>query len=175
VRRHQLGLIPEELRGRERDMAPLDLLRRTLIKGVSRRRRRGPRARRSATLMLATALLAGGIAMTGGQSFAAPQTAAVSGTTADATSCPSVTGTVSSTPTANWLAQQASQSFATEQLAASPRKSLWVRLRFHGQTMKAWVDYPVGRKNAPVVLVLHEVFGGETDTRVITSLPATWE
>ncbi|MFJ9250624.1 dienelactone hydrolase family protein [Streptomyces sp. NPDC101776] len=31
--------------------------------------------------------------------------------------------------------------------------------------MKAWVDYPVGRKNAPVVLVLHEVFGLTDSTR----------
>lgn len=31
--------------------------------------------------------------------------------------------------------------------------------------MRAWVDYPVGRKNAPVVLVLHEVFKLTDSTR----------
>lgn len=83
--------------------------------------RRGPLTRLSAALVLAASLLVGETAVTGGQSFAATQTAAAA--TADATSCPSVTGTVSSTPTAAWLAQQASQSFATERLAASPRAS----------------------------------------------------
>ncbi|MFJ9565165.1 dienelactone hydrolase family protein [Streptomyces fuscichromogenes] len=98
---------------------------------------------------------------------AAPGFAATSATVTGpgATDCPSVTGTVSPTPTANWQAQQASQSFATEKLAKSPRTSRWVHLNFHGQTMKAWVDYPVGRRNAPVVLVLHEVFGLTDSTR----------
>ncbi|MFE7929787.1 dienelactone hydrolase family protein [Streptomyces sp. NPDC057456] len=120
-----------------------------------------PRARLAAALILAAALLAGESAVPGGQGFAATRTAA----TTSAASCPSITGTVSSAPTAAWLAQQASQSFATEQPAASPRASRWVRLRLHGQTMRAWVDYPAGRKNAPVVLVLHEVCGLTDSTR----------
>ncbi|MFC8520753.1 dienelactone hydrolase family protein [Streptomyces sp. NPDC057257] len=126
-----------------------------------RRLRRGPLARLSTTLLLSAALLAGGMAS--GQSFAATSAPA---TAADSTtSCPSVTGTQSSTPTAGWTNQQASQAFATEKLAASPRSSRWVSLRFHGQTMRAWVDYPVGKKNAPAVLVLHEVFGLTDSTR----------
>ncbi|WP_427917945.1 dienelactone hydrolase family protein [Streptomyces sp. cg40] len=127
--------------------------------------RRRPLTRLSAALALAVGLLVGETAVTGGQSFAATQTTTAAAPTADATSCPSVVGTESSTPNAAWLAQQASQSFATAQLAASPRTSRWVSLRFHGQTMRAWVDYPVGRKNAPVVLVLHEVFGLTDSTR----------
>ncbi|MEU6198599.1 dienelactone hydrolase family protein [Streptomyces sp. NPDC047061] len=124
---------------------------------------RGPLARLSATLLLSAALLAGETTVAGGQGFAATQASDTS--TASATPCPSVTGTQSATPTSGWTSQQASQSFATEKLAASPRTSRWVSLRFHGQTMRAWVAYPVGRKNAPVVLVLHEVFGLTDSTR----------
>ncbi|MFJ9250562.1 hypothetical protein [Streptomyces sp. NPDC101776] len=91
--------------------------------------RRRPLTRLAAALALAVGLLLGESAVPGGQSFAATQTDA---TAAEATSCPSVTGTVSSSPNAAWLAQQASQSFATEKLAASPRTSRWVSLRFHG-------------------------------------------
>lgn len=127
--------------------------------------RRESLARLSATLLLSAALLAGESAAAGGQSFAAASTEPFSATTDSTMTCPSVTGTQSATPTAGWTNQQASQAFATEKLAASPRSSRWVSLRFHGQTMRAWVDYPAGRKNAPVVLVLHEVFGLTDSTR----------
>lgn len=133
---------------------------------MSRFSRPRPLTRWSAALALAAGLLVAQTAVTGGQSFAATQAAATTAaTTPEATACPSVTGTVSPSPTAGWLAVQASQSFATEKLAASPRESHWVSLRFHGQTMRAWVDYPVGKKHAPVVLVLHEVFGLTDSTR----------
>ncbi|MGI5461028.1 dienelactone hydrolase family protein [Streptomyces sp. CA-249302] len=128
-----------------------------------RRLGRGPLARLPATLLLSAALLAGGTAVAGGESFA--DTPATDTTADPTTSCPSVTGTQSATPTAGWTSQQAAQAFATEKLAASPRTSRWVSLPFHGQTMRAWADYPIGKRNAPVVLVLHEVFGLTDSTR----------
>ncbi|MFJ8113118.1 dienelactone hydrolase family protein [Streptomyces sp. NPDC096132] len=132
-------------------------------KGINARRLRvgrGPLARLSATLLLSAALLGGQTLVAGGQSMAA-----TSASDDMPTSCPSVTGTQSATPTAGWTNQQAAQAFAAEKLAQSPRSSRWVSLRFRGQTMRAWVDYPVGRRNAPVVLVLHEVFGLTDSTR----------
>ena len=127
--------------------------------------RSGPRiARRklltrlSAVVTLTAGLLAGGPVAAHAATTASP-------TANDHATCPVVTGTVSPTPTANWLSQQASQSFATAELAASPRTSKWVTLDFRGATMKAWVDYPLNVKKAPVVLVMHEVFGLTDSTR----------
>ncbi|MGW2292080.1 dienelactone hydrolase family protein [Streptomyces phaeochromogenes] len=80
---------------------------------------------------------------------------------------------MSPSPTAGWLAAQASQSIATEKLAVPPRESRWVSLGFREQTTRAWVDYPVGKKHAPVMLVLHEVFGLTNSTRNTTDEIAT--
>jgi carboxymethylenebutenolidase len=54
---------------------------------------------------------------------------------------------------------QAAQGWATQKLAASPRRREWVTLDAGGQALRACVIYPQDRPKAPVVLVLHEVFG----------------
>jgi carboxymethylenebutenolidase len=61
--------------------------------------------------------------------------------------------------------QQRSQAYATEKLAKSPRRHEWVSIRRGDRTLNAFVTYPEGKAKAPVVLVLHEVFGLTDSTR----------
>ncbi len=45
-------------------------------------------------------------------------------------------------------------------LAASPRHAEWVKIAVPGMdSIMAWVVYPERRDNAPVVVVIHEIFG----------------
>jgi len=44
-------------------------------------------------------------------------------------------------------------------LDASPRHAEWATVRVGEDTVRAWVVYPERRDNAPVVLVIHEIFG----------------
>ncbi|MBC2665324.1 dienelactone hydrolase family protein [Novosphingobium flavum] len=69
-------------------------------------------------------------------------------------------------PLVGYARQQNAQSFATDKLKRSPRRSEWVSFQFHGKTLKGWAVYPqvTGRK-VPVVLVMHEVFGLTDSTR----------
>ena len=49
---------------------------------------------------------------------------------------------------------------ATARLNASPRHGEWVRLDAgNGDSLNAWVVYPERRDRAPVVVVIHEIFG----------------
>jgi len=49
---------------------------------------------------------------------------------------------------------------ATARLNASPRHGEWVRLDAgNGDSLNAWVVYPERRDKAPVVVVIHEIFG----------------
>jgi len=49
---------------------------------------------------------------------------------------------------------------ARARLAASPRHAEWVVVRTGpGDSVRAWVVYPERRDRAPVVLVVHEIFG----------------
>jgi carboxymethylenebutenolidase len=49
---------------------------------------------------------------------------------------------------------------ATARLNASPRHGEWVRLDAgNGDSLTAWVVYPERRDRAPVVVVIHEIFG----------------
>jgi carboxymethylenebutenolidase len=64
-----------------------------------------------------------------------------------------------------WADQQRAQQWAARKLQQSPRQAEWVSVVSQGQDIKAWVDYPSGSGKAPVVLVLHEVFGLTDSTR----------
>src|SRR5258706_3939158 len=67
--------------------------------------------------------------------------------------------------TQTWADQQKSQAWATQKLGTSPRHQEWVRIAAGHRSLKAWVDYPAVKRKAPVVLVLHEVFGLTDSTR----------
>jgi carboxymethylenebutenolidase len=68
-------------------------------------------------------------------------------------------------PTPFWAAEQ---SWATQRLAHSPRSHEWVSVQLGDRTLRAMVTHPAGAKRAPVVLVMHEVFG-LTDTTLNTA------
>ena len=51
------------------------------------------------------------------------------------------------------------QDWAKERLNKSPRHSEWVDLKHDDRTVKAFVVYPEVKTKAPVVLVIHEIFG----------------
>lgn len=49
---------------------------------------------------------------------------------------------------------------AQQQLAASPRHGEWVTVKTSAtDSVRAWLVYPERRENAPVVVVIHEIFG----------------
>jgi carboxymethylenebutenolidase len=64
-----------------------------------------------------------------------------------------------------WADQQKAQAWATQKLDRSPRHNEWVSISAGGRALKAWVVYPEVKGKAPVVLVLHEVFGLTDSTR----------
>ncbi len=51
------------------------------------------------------------------------------------------------------------QGWAKERLNKSPRHSEWVDLKSGDRTVKTFVVYPEVKEKAPVVLVIHEIFG----------------
>ena len=51
------------------------------------------------------------------------------------------------------------QKWAQTQLNKSPRHHEWIELKHDGRTVKAFVAFPEVKKKAPVVLVVHEIFG----------------
>lgn len=54
-------------------------------------------------------------------------------------------------------------------LEASPRHGEWVTLHTStGDTLQAWVVYPERRTKAPVIVVIHEIFGMSTWIRAVT-------
>ncbi len=62
----------------------------------------------------------------------------------------------------------ASNSTAAARLAASPRHGEWVKFAYEpgsSDSLMAWVVYPVSREKAPVVVVVHEIFGLATWVR----------
>jgi carboxymethylenebutenolidase len=62
----------------------------------------------------------------------------------------------------------ASNRGAPERLAASPRHGEWVKLALasgSADSLMAWVVYPESRDKAPVVVVVHEIFGLSTWVR----------
>jgi carboxymethylenebutenolidase len=56
---------------------------------------------------------------------------------------------------------------AAARLAASPRHREWVMIATGGDSVGAWVVYPERKTKAPVVLVVHEVFGLSTWVRAV--------
>jgi carboxymethylenebutenolidase len=48
---------------------------------------------------------------------------------------------------------------AAQRLASSPRHAEWVTINAGSDSVRAWVVYPERRQRAPVVVVIHEVFG----------------
>lgn len=48
---------------------------------------------------------------------------------------------------------------APARLAASPRHGEWVSVRSGTDSIRAWVVYPERKTRAPVVIVVHEIFG----------------
>jgi carboxymethylenebutenolidase len=44
-------------------------------------------------------------------------------------------------------------------LEKSPRHGEWVSIKYGSRTVQAWVVYPEVKEKAPVVLVIHEIFG----------------
>ena len=51
------------------------------------------------------------------------------------------------------------QDWAKPRLNASPRHGEWVEFKSGERTLKAFVVYPERKEKAPVVLVIHEIFG----------------
>src|SRR6187549_1997293 len=49
--------------------------------------------------------------------------------------------------------------FGRERLNASPRHGEWVDIKSGERTIKAFVVYPERKDKAPVVIVIHEIFG----------------
>jgi len=59
-----------------------------------------------------------------------------------------------------FLAQSVfAQDWAKERLNKSPRHGEWVDLKSGERTIKAFVVYPERKDKAPVVVVIHEIFG----------------
>jgi carboxymethylenebutenolidase len=52
-----------------------------------------------------------------------------------------------------------SQDWAKQNLEKSPRHSEWVQLKHDNRTVQAFVVYPETKQKAPVVIVIHEIFG----------------
>ena len=64
----------------------------------------------------------------------------------------------------------ASASTAAARLAASPRHAEWVKVAWEpGSTdsLMAWIVYPVTKTKAPVIVVVHEIFGLSTWVRSV--------
>ncbi|MDP9263835.1 MAG: dienelactone hydrolase family protein [Acidobacteriota bacterium] len=51
------------------------------------------------------------------------------------------------------------QEWAKQRLEKSPRHGEWVELKHDKRTVQAFVVYPESKKKAPVVIVIHEIFG----------------
>src|SRR5215831_13779870 len=51
------------------------------------------------------------------------------------------------------------QDWAKQKLEQSSRHREWVKVQHDGRTVEAYVAYPEVSKKAPVVLVIHEIFG----------------
>src|ERR1700681_2251987 len=57
------------------------------------------------------------------------------------------------------LCNAQAQDWAKERLNKSPRHGEWVEIKHGERSVKAFVVYPERKDKAPVVLVIHEIFG----------------
>lgn len=53
----------------------------------------------------------------------------------------------------------AAQDWAKQILEKSPRHGEWVQIKHDNRTVQAFVVYPESKQKAPVVIVIHEIFG----------------
>src|SRR5437764_2276458 len=60
---------------------------------------------------------------------------------------------------AQLLSAQEFKDFGKDRLNSSPRHGEWVDLKSGDRTIKAFVVYPERKEKAPVVIVIHEIFG----------------
>jgi carboxymethylenebutenolidase len=51
------------------------------------------------------------------------------------------------------------QEWAKQKLEKSPRHSEWVQIKHDNRTVQSFVVYPETKQKAPVVIVIHEIFG----------------
>ena len=51
------------------------------------------------------------------------------------------------------------QDWAKAKLDKSPRHQEWVKVKYDNRTVDAYVVYPEVSQKAPVVLLIHEIFG----------------
>src|SRR5882724_8685133 len=51
------------------------------------------------------------------------------------------------------------QDWAKQKLDKSPRHGEWVQIKHDNRTVQAFVVYPESKQKAPVVIVIHEIFG----------------
>lgn len=58
-----------------------------------------------------------------------------------------------------WPGLLSAQEWAKPRLNSSPRHGEWVEVQSGARTIKAFVVYPERKEKAPVVLVIHEIFG----------------
>src|SRR5215471_17055786 len=56
-------------------------------------------------------------------------------------------------------ASLSAQDWAKQKLEQSSRHREWVKVQHDGRTVEAYVAYPEVKDKAPVVLVIHEIFG----------------
>ena len=79
----------------------------------------------------------------------------------DAHPAPAVSAIAAAQPSGIGLPAGASD--ATSRLAASTRHAEWAMVRVgNNDSVRVWVVYPERRTNAPVVIVVHEIFGLST-------------
>jgi len=57
------------------------------------------------------------------------------------------------------LSRGISQDWAKQNLEKSPRHGEWVQIKHDSRTLQAFVVYPETKQKAPVVIVIHEIFG----------------
>jgi carboxymethylenebutenolidase len=57
------------------------------------------------------------------------------------------------------LSRGISQEWAKQNLEKSPRHGEWVQIKHDNRTVQAFVVYPETKQKAPVVIVIHEIFG----------------
>jgi len=57
------------------------------------------------------------------------------------------------------LAAASAQDWAKQTLEKSPRHQEWVQIKHDNRTVQAYVVYPESKAKAPVVIVIHEIFG----------------
>jgi len=57
------------------------------------------------------------------------------------------------------LSRGISQDWAKQNLEKSPRHGEWVQIKHDNRTVHAFVVYPETKQKAPVVIVIHEIFG----------------